>query len=425
MIDVIIIGAGASGLHAARQLSHTGKSVVVLEARNRIGGRIHTLAGRNFSGPVEAGAEFIHGDLPLTKALMGEADVSHYKGHGAVWKVDNGQLEPGSFFEAGWDEVIRSLKSLREDMTIAEFLTRYFGGEEHKSLRESILQFVQGYDAADATKASAFALRDEWSGNDDITGYHPKGGYGQLMEYLHRRCLEHDVIFHHNAVVQEVRWKRGYAEMVTESGERYISAKVIVTIPPAVLRTGRAKFIPPLVEHSRAVNKIETGGVLKFLFEFKDAFWEKEAKNLRAMSGLHFLFSDATIPTWWTQKPRSIPLLTGWLAGPVTQGIHKNHETLLADGLHSLAYLFACEERELQQRIHAAKVVNWANDPFSMGAYAYKTLDTTEALKVLAEPVDDTVYFAGEAYYAGPEMGTVEAALASAAQVAERIAGKD
>ncbi|HEU4861401.1 MAG TPA: FAD-dependent oxidoreductase, partial [Chitinophagaceae bacterium] len=69
----------------------------------------------------------------------------------------------------------------------------------------------------------------------------------------------------------------------------------------------------------------------------------------------------------------------------------------------------------------AMKVINWNVDPYSLGAYAYATLKTSQAIQVVSKPADDTIYFAGEALYEGAEMGTVEAALASGKQTVEQI----
>ncbi|HEX8060924.1 MAG TPA: FAD-dependent oxidoreductase, partial [Cyclobacteriaceae bacterium] len=91
MSSIIIIGAGAAGLTAARSLGKTGKQVTVLEARNRVGGRIFTSTDGGFSQPVENGAEFIHGDLPLTQQLAKEAGVKFRDGDGRQWNVESGK----------------------------------------------------------------------------------------------------------------------------------------------------------------------------------------------------------------------------------------------------------------------------------------------------------------------------------------------
>src|SRR5438046_1825291 len=122
MSSVIVIGAGASGLAAARALSKRGRQVVVLEARERIGGRIHTSTTDGFSEPVEFGAEFIHGDLPHTFQLVKEVGAATREDNGRQWTVESGKKSEGEFFDDGWDQFIAGLKKLDHDMSIAEFL---------------------------------------------------------------------------------------------------------------------------------------------------------------------------------------------------------------------------------------------------------------------------------------------------------------
>ena len=422
MVDVIIIGAGAAGLAAARIISKTGKTVTVLEARNRAGGRIYTLHNDEFSFPVEAGAEFIHGNLPHTTALLKEAEVSFYETTGNTWNVNNGQVSEGDLFPEEWEVLLKKLHALERDISIAQFLDRYFHEDKYTSLRNSIIRFVQGYDAADTNKASAFALRDEWS-EENLTGYRPHGGYSLLIDFLVNECLQQGAVFHFNNVVREINHNNDHVEVKTESGERFLSKKLLLTIPPAVMKAGGIMFTPAINDHMRAIRKIETGSVIKFLVEFKTAFWEHEENSAlyRSMPGLQFVFSDAFIPTWWTQQPVPDPLLTGWLAGPAASDNTKDETALLREAVQALAYIFGCTTQAIEQQIKAMKVINWGADPFARGAYAYKTVDTNSALAILSQPVNNTIYFAGEAFYNGSEMGTVEAALASGTATAQKI----
>jgi monoamine oxidase len=414
MADILVIGAGAAGLSTARLLASEGKSVIVLEARSRIGGRIHTLHNHGFSAPVEAGAEFIHGDLPLTTALIREAGIKLKKGNGRTYRIEQGQLGPADLFP-DMDTVLRKLKRLESDMTIAEFLNRYFIGSQYEELRKNITNFVEGFDAADTNKASAFGLRDEWSGQDDDKQYHPIGGYSQLMDFLYDEAKKLGVEFKFDTTVDEIRWKPDHVEVIASSGS-HTARQIVVTIPAAVINTGRIKFIPAIPKQQEAYRKIETGGVIKLLVEFNEEIWEQN--GFRSLPHLHFLFSDAFIPTWWTQRPSEVPLITGWLSGPVTQTLHADDATIQDYGFQSLAYLMGTPVNKLKEHIKASQVVNWVNDPYAAGAYAYKTTYTSQILDVLSHPVSNTLFFAGEALYNGSEMGTVEAALGSAQQVA-------
>jgi monoamine oxidase len=422
MSSVIVIGAGASGLAAARVLSKTGKQVTVLEARDRIGGRIFTCAADGFSLPVEYGAEFIHGDLPLTQRLAKNAGVKLREGNGRQWTVESGEKHEGEFFDAHWDKLVKELKKLDHDMSIAEFLDLHFADKKYSDLRQSVVRFVQGFDAADVNKASAFALRTEWTETNATTGYHLVGGYSQLMELMFDQCRTADVIFHFSMEAKEIYWQKDKVTVITGKGERFDAEKVLITIPPAVLKTGSIRFFPEIPEYQNAISKIETGGVIKFLVEFTDAAWEKDgSKDFRKFPDAYFIFSDAYVPTWWTQRPSTTPLLTGWLSGPVTQTIKLSDEELLNEGIKSLGYIFDCPESSLRSKIRASKVINWVSDPFAQGAYAYKTVETPHVIALLSQPLEDTVYFAGEAYYKGPEMGTVEAALSSGEETATMI----
>ncbi len=422
MSSVIIIGAGAAGLAAARSISKTGKQVTVLEARDRVGGRIFTSSDGGFSVPVENGAEFIHGDLPRTQRLAKEAGVKFREGDGRQWNVESGKKEEGEFFDTGWDTLVKELKMLEEDVSIGEFVDSKFGDKKYESLRESVKRFVQGFDAADPYKASAFALRTEWTETDATTGYHLIGGYSVLMEHMFEQCKTADVTFHFSMIVKEIYWQKDKVTVITETAERFDAEKVIITIPPAVLRSGSVRFFPEMIEQQKAIQKIETGGVIKFLVEFTEPVWEKgENKDFRKFPNAGFIFSDAYVPTWWTQNPSDLPLLTGWLSGPTTLGLKLNDEELLNEGIRTLGYIFDCPENTVRSKIRAAKVINWVNDPFAMGAYAYKTVGTKDVIDLLSQPVENTVFFAGEAYYHGPEMGTVEAALATGEEVAKKI----
>ena len=93
-------------------------------------------------------------------------------------------------------------------------------------------------------------------------------------------------------------------------------------------------------------------------------------------------------------------------------------------GLASLAEIFAVPAERLRENLVAARAINWGNDPFARGAYSYATPKTRAALAMLRRPEGDAIYFSGEGLYAGPDMGTVEAALASGRETARTVLGE-
>ncbi|HUR12102.1 MAG TPA: FAD-dependent oxidoreductase [Flavitalea sp.] len=132
------------------------------------------------------------------------------------------------------------------------------------------------------------------------------------------------------------------------------------------------------------------------------------------LSDLSFLITDQTIPTWWTQYPEKVPLLAGWIAGPDALDKKDWNEKMILDaGISSLSTLFQTEEKNLRDWLDAKFIVNWTAEPFTRGAYSYSTIHTKTFRPIATAPVEETLFFAGEAFYDGVAAGTVEAALDS------------
>ncbi|MCW3109066.1 MAG: FAD-dependent oxidoreductase, partial [Segetibacter sp.] len=180
-MDVIIIGAGAAGLMAAKQLSGAGLKVCVLEARERLGGRIYTF-NNTCSISSEGGAEFIHGNLEVTLKLLKEAGIDKQELTGEMWQVVNGKWSRESEFFDYAEQVIEKLKLVKDDISIATFLDKYFAEEKHEALRNSLISYVEGYYSGEVTKTSAKAFLEEWM-TEDEQQYRPVGGYGNMIQY--------------------------------------------------------------------------------------------------------------------------------------------------------------------------------------------------------------------------------------------------
>jgi monoamine oxidase len=409
--SILIIGAGAAGLMAARLLSKAGYEVTVLEANDRIGGRIETIQPPSFLKPIDTGAEFVHGKLDITMQLLKEAGIKYQPVEGAMMRVKNGQWFKQEEFTVGWDEVMRRMKELKEDMTLGDFLQHYFGDDQYKEIRKSVQRYAEGFDLADVNKASTISIRDEWESEQDEQ-YRIPGGYGPLMDYLCEQCIANGCIIHTSAKVSTIRWQKGQVYAMTNDGQEFAAAKVIITVPVGVLQKGDITFEPAIDHYIQAIQQIGFGSVIKIQIQFKEAFWNDYQKDTG------FILSEEKVPTWWTQLPDEWPLLTGWLGGPLTKELYNsNEQTILQYAWQSLSAIFNKGAEELQSLSTATQVSNWHASAFSAGAYSYDTLETEAARKLLNEPVEQTLFFAGEGYYDGPNGGTVEAALTSGYQV--------
>lgn len=162
-VQTIIIGGGAAGLMAARELSRNGQSVVILEARDRIGGRIWPLSEKGFGYPAQGGAEYVHGPAKITMSLIAEAGLTYISTtQGESWNVRDNDLYPEDRPMPYLDLLHDQLKALDIDMPIATFLDQHFSEEKYTVLRDSIFRMVEGYDAADPQCISAFSLRSDW-----------------------------------------------------------------------------------------------------------------------------------------------------------------------------------------------------------------------------------------------------------------------
>jgi monoamine oxidase len=418
---IIVIGAGAAGLMAGRELARAGKRVTILEARARCGGRISPLPPSEFGYPAEGGAEYVHGEAPLTHSLLREARLGLLPVHGARWNVSQGTFGRDEMPDPNTGRFYERLAELKSDLTVTDFLAQNFPGPQHDRLRHFVLRMVEGYDAADPSRASMLAVRDEWTNSGRSQQARIVGGYGAMIDFLATDCRRHGAALHLGAVVSAIETRAGEVLIRCADGNTCTADAVVVTVPLPLL--GKLAVPAELRARIGAAAEIGFGNVIKLLLRFKTRWWAS-AKG-RDLSDLLFLISDRSIPVWWTQHPTDEPVLTGWFAGPRTAAMAGLEEGALVDaGLAVLGDIFGYAREQLVDELAAARAINWAADPFAGGAYSYATLKTRAAQSLLSGS-HDGILFSGEALYQGPEMGTVEAALASGLASARSILASD
>lgn len=437
-VDVLVLGAGAAGLAAARDLSQAGLRVTVLEARPRVGGRVLTLHDTRSPIPIELGAEFVHGEAPETLAVARAAGLAILELPDIHELVTGGRFKKMGDF---WEIVNRMNKDLAKrvaargrDFPVSEYLdSARIPGPARGMLRS----FVEGFYAALPERLSAKSLAEEAeeSEADSLEGkqFRIANGNDALMKWLRDGLDPERCEVRLSTAVHTVQWKRGAVSVASRAGDGSelpaVSARaVMVTLPHAVLKAGALKFDPVIPAKQRALAGIETGQIFKIVLRFRAAFWEKSEflKERRegfrangAGESLNFLHAQgAEVPTWWTALPVRAPILTGWVGGVAAETLlGEEPQSRLERTLVALSNILSVPRRELEEQLDAWSSHDWRADPFARGAYSYVGVNGSSAPRALGRPVEGTLFFAGEATN-GEQIGTVAGALASGRRAA-------
>ena len=401
-----MIGAGAAGLAAAQALARAGRSVLVLEARERVGGRCWTRRMPGLEIPVELGAEFIHGEAKVTHALLKRAGLAAVESVREQRYLERRRLRRiNAFTEAR--RAARQALDLERDVSVAKFLRSLRLPARTKDFARMM---VEGFDAADPRRASMRAIAEEWGGSElGDSQPRPQGGYGALLDWLANAVVASGAQLRLGAVVTRLQWRSGAVSVGgTFLGEPFAARakRAIVTLPLGVLQHGPLRF----PQKRAALGKLASGPVVRVALRFHEPFWEK-----RAPGAAFFHAREAPFPTCWTPLPMRAPLLTAWAGGPKAARLTGSSTRRLVDAaLASVESIFGKGPRAL---LAAAYAQDWMHDPFSRGGYSYVLVGGAGAREALAAPLDDTVFFAGEATDS-EEPGTVAAALASGRRAA-------
>lgn len=417
--DVAVIGAGAAGLCAAAELCAAGRSVLLLEARERIGGRIETRHEAGLALPIELGAEFIHGDAPVTRELLRRAGLTAVDTAGRrVGRRRDGQPVGGGEFEQA-RRLLQQAQALPEDQSVEQFLSSQLSSPAQQPLAGFVRMMVEGFDAADPHRASVKAIAAEWGGESLHGQARPLGGYGALLGALARQLDPARSRLMLGAAVQAVEWGGASVRIQAVGGQGeccVCAASAVIALPVGILQlpsgsAGAVRFDPPLHEKQAALQSLAVGPVIKLVLQFRRAFWEPWQDGAFTDAGfLHV--PDAAFPTLWTSLPFRVPLLTAWVGGPRAERLQARGREELIEAALGSAQQALDFPHSLREELVAAHLHDWSADPHARGAYSYIGVGGGDAPRQLAQPLAGRLYFAGEA--ADPDSsGTVEAALQS------------
>jgi monoamine oxidase len=436
---VIVIGAGVAGLAAACQLGRAGVAVHILEARDRIGGRVLTHIDPGCECPIEFGAEFIHGKPPEVWELLHKANVEITEVEGEAWGVEEGELTRCGFWE-DVDNILEKMDARKPDESFADFLERCCRSLKKPAsqrAKQRAVGYVSGFNAADPALVGVHWLVQGMRAEQKIQGdraFRTRRGYKDLLDIFQQELRDHNIAVQLATVVEQVLWNAGTVELRIrdQRGKSTIEApRVLITLPLSLLkapvgRPGVIEFVPELPSQKKnALDRLEMGRVIRVTLRFRERFWEaiKPAKARKSLSDMSFLLAqDEWFPTWWTAHPQKWPVITGW--APFRAGEHlsgKSHSFVVGHALQTLGTVLGVSQSELERMLEDAYFHDWQTDPFSLGAYSYGKVGADGAQQALAEPIDDTLFFAGEATDTTGHNGTVHGAIASGYRAASQI----
>ena len=435
---VIVVGAGVAGLAAACQLGRAGFAVHFLEARDRIGGRVLTHIDPGCECPIEFGAEFIHGKPPEIWELLRKAKADITEVEGEAWCVEQGRLTPCGFWQ-DVDKILDKMRDRKADESFADFLERSRSRKTKASqrARQRAIDYVSGFNAADPALVGVHWLVQGLRAEEKIQGdraFRARHGYKDLLDLFRQELQLHNITVHLSTVVEQVRWNSKSVEVKIrdQKGQSTLEApRVLITVPLSLLKAplgqpGVIQFVPELPPDKKiALDRLEMGKVIRISLRFRERFWEaiKPAASKKSLSDMSFLLTqDDWFPTWWTAHPLNWPIITGWAPFRAGERLSGKSRSFVEDrALQTLSALLRVTQSELEKMLEGAHFHDWQSDPFSLGAYSYGKVGADGAQQALAQPIENTLFFAGEATDITGHNGTVHGAIASGYRAATQI----
>ena len=417
--DVVVLGAGISGLGAARDLARAGLDVVVLEARDRVGGRIESLKDPAEHG-LEIGAQMIHGSRATTWSLVNEFGIKTRplgRWNRWEWTPARGFQKPDRARQEGifkrLDEAYHAYRG--EDDTYKRFLDSIKLTPEEQ---DQVSEYALSWSAEPDEISLRAAMEDSpaWEVYLD-TNYQVVGGYRQIPEKMAVDLGERVRL---KSPVSAIDWKRGEVEVTYEregKTEKLRARRAVVTLPIGVLQTGQPAFSPELPAWKRkAIDSLHMGRVVVVTLLFDDWFWRQSAPGVPGWStrGRRISFGDPH------PAGKGMPALSGWITGRPAQELSDLGQE---DGLKkALSWVEEALPRSgAGKRLQWSYVRDWVGDPWALGSYSYTRPGGLAQRAVLATPIEDSLFFAGEATEPAPHYQTVHGAYNSGRRTAREV----
>ena len=417
--EVLIIGAGVAGLTAARELTAAGVRVLVLEARERLGGRVMT--HHSPDGPVELGAEFVHGAVEETLSVAREAALALRETDRGAPRASGEDEGPADFFSA-MDVVLAHASADGPDESFRQLVDRVDVAPEIKA---QCLGLVEGYHAADPARISVRSLLKNTAA-DERPGANRQfrfvGGYDGLVAAISQRIDPALCEVRLSTVVNAVSWGRGRVVVRTAAGEEVVAPKLIVTVSLGVLKAGVIAFSPRLADKEEIVGRLEMGDAERVSLCLASDAW---VASKYFPPGGFLMTGEPPFPVWWVSRPPPFPVVTAWSGGRNARALSQlDSGARVEAAVAALAAALGADAGRLRQDLRGGFSHNWLADPFARGAYSYAGVGGSDAGTELAVPIDGTLFFAGEATESDGQNGTVHGAIASGHRTAKQVLGR-
>ena len=364
---------------------------------------------------------FIHGRPPQLWALIEEAGLTTYERGGDFLELAENQLQQREDDLAD-DEPLEALKTFRgPDCSFANYLARF---DLDPTTAAAECGYIEGFNAADATQASALALGRQQQAEDAIEGdrvWRIVEGYDRLPRFLAARAQAAGAQLHLNAAVRAIDWDHGAVNINLQDGRNFNATQAVITLPLGVLQAGSVAFDPEPEAILNAAQGMRMGAVLRFTLEFAQPVWPANMSFL--------LTPDLNPSVWWTAHaadpachPATPSTLTGWTGGPrALPLLALGAEPIKQLALTSAATAFNLPKATLEANLRGFHLHDWQADPAFHGSYSWVAVNGLGASAAMTQPLGNTLFFAGEHTDTTGHWGTVHAAYGSGLRAAQQI----
>jgi monoamine oxidase len=421
-----------AGLAAARRLHDDGFRVLVLEARDRIGGRVFTHRDARSILPIELGAEFIHGGAPEVREIAAAAGLTEVEVSGGRWTAAHGRFTRADDFWVRIGRVLGRGDPKREpDRPLSALLAERPGGHRFAQDRKLAREFVEGFHAAEVDRISERAIAED--GNPAAAPEAQRigriiTGYDAVPAWLASAIAAR---IHLGTVANAIEWGPGRVAVHTRGArEGVVRARAaVVTLPISLLHAGTRgrgviRFTPEVDTIRAASAGVAMGQVQRVGVLLDQPIGEllSERRRRQLEHAAFFMASGADVPVWWTPFPVRSGLMIAWAGGPAAIALGRARRDIAPRAIASLADTMGVDRRTIRRRVVATFHHDWCSDPFARGAYSYALVGGSDAATTLSRPVRRTLFFAGEATDAEGRTGTVHGAIATGHRAAAQVA---